>query len=44
MRYNMVALYVKRIKEGLMTVDEVPKLWRDKVQAELDKENSQKKL
>lgn len=40
----MVALYLKRIKEGLMTVDEVPKLWRDKVQAELDKESSQKKL
>lgn len=33
----MVALYLKRINNGLMTIDEVPQLWKDKVQAELDK-------
>ena len=33
----MVAIYVSRIKEGTMTIDEVPERWRTKVQAELDK-------
>lgn len=33
----MVVIYVRRIKEGLMTIEEVPKLWRDKVQSELNK-------
>lgn len=27
----MVALYVDRINNGLMTVNDVPKLWRNKV-------------
>ncbi|NOW86785.1 hypothetical protein B0H39_004666 [Clostridium beijerinckii] len=27
----MVSIYVRRINEGLMTLDEVPVLWRDKV-------------
>lgn len=34
----MVAIYVRRIKEGLMTIEEVPTLWRDKVQSEIDKQ------
>lgn len=35
----MVAIYVNRIKEGTMTITEVPIRWRDKVQAELDKQS-----
>lgn len=31
----MVAIYVRRINENLMTIDEVPTLWRDKVAAAL---------
>jgi hypothetical protein len=27
----MVAIYVRRINEGMMTLEEVPKLWRAKV-------------
>lgn len=27
----MVKIYVKRIRAGLMTIAEVPELWRDKV-------------
>lgn len=37
----MVALYVKKINEGAMTIDDVPNLWRAKVQAELDKQSVQ---
>ena len=33
----MVAFYVKRINAGLMTIDEVPTRWREKVEAELQK-------
>ena len=33
----MVNLYVKRIRAGLMTLDEVPARWRDAVEAELGK-------
>ena len=33
----MVHLYVKRIRAGLMTLDEVPARWRDAVEAELRK-------
>lgn len=32
----MVKLYVKRIKAGLMTVEEVPERWREEVRAALD--------
>jgi hypothetical protein len=32
----MVALYVRRINSGLMTIDEVPKLWRAKVEKALE--------
>lgn len=31
----MVSIYVRRINENLMTIDEVPALWRDKVAAAL---------
>lgn len=33
----MVRLYVRKIKAGEMTLEEVPALWRDKVEAELAK-------
>ena len=33
----MVKIYVRRIKNGLMTIEEVPTLWRKKVQEELAK-------
>ncbi len=33
----MVAIYVSRIKEGTMTIDEVPPRWRVKVEEELSK-------
>lgn len=32
----MVKIYVRRIKAGQMTIDEVPERWRDAVQALLD--------
>jgi hypothetical protein len=32
----MVAIYVRRINEGLMTIDDVPVLWRDKVKTALE--------
>lgn len=31
----MVKFYVERIKNGKMTLDEVPKRWRDAVLAEI---------
>ena len=31
----MVSLYVKRIRAGLMTIDEVPIRWRDAVREAL---------
>lgn len=31
----MVKLYVKRIKAGLMTIEQVPDLWRDQVEKAL---------
>ena len=34
----MVAIYVRRIKAGLMTVEEVPLRWRDAVAAALGNE------
>lgn len=34
----MVNFYVNRIKNDLMTLDEVPSRWYAKVKAELDKE------
>lgn len=32
----MVALYVKRIKAGLMTLDDVPLRWREDVRKALE--------
>ena len=32
----MVKLYVKLIKMGRMTIDDVPELWREAVRAELE--------
>lgn len=32
----MVKIYVRRIRAGQMTIDEVPERWRDAVQALLD--------
>ena len=34
----MVTIYVRRINEGIMTLEEVPTLWREKVRLELEKE------
>lgn len=36
----MVKFYVNRIKNGAMTREEVPSLWKKKVEAELAKENN----
>lgn len=36
----MVKFYVNRIKNGAMTLEEVPSLWRKKAEAELKKENN----
>ena len=32
----MVNFYVKRIKNGLMTIDEVPAKWREQVEKALE--------
>ena len=32
----MVAIYVKRIKKGKMTIDEVPEKWREEVRRALE--------
>jgi hypothetical protein len=34
----MAKIYFRRIKEGIMTLDEVPLRWRDEVEALLDGE------
>ena len=34
----MVKFYVNRIKQGKMTLEEVPAKWRDDVRAELEKQ------
>lgn len=33
----MVKFYVMKIKDGTITIEEVPQLWRGKVEAELEK-------
>lgn len=33
----MVAFYVMRIRQGKMTIDDVPEKWREAVRKELDK-------
>lgn len=35
----MAKIYYKRIKAGIMTIDEVPERWRAKVQAMLDEDD-----
>ena len=32
----MVKLYVKRIMAGVMTIEDVPELWREKVRKEME--------
>lgn len=32
----MVAIYVRRIRAGLMTLEDVPERWREKVRAALE--------
>ena len=32
----MVVIFYKRIKAGLMTIDDVPRRWRDNVKKRLD--------
>lgn len=34
---QMVKLYLRKIQEGYMTIDEVPKLWQEKVRKEIGK-------
>ena len=34
----MVKLYVKKIKAGLMTLDQVPEKWREEVRRALNEE------
>ena len=36
----MVKIYVRRIKAGLMTLEDVPMLWREKVKQMLEQEES----
>lgn len=38
----MVKFYLKRIANGDMTVDEVPKLWREKVKKALEEQEAEK--
>ena len=34
----MAKIYYRRIKDGIMTIEEVPALWRNAVQALLDED------
>lgn len=36
----MAKIYYKRIKAGIMTIDEVPERWRAAVQAMLDEDEN----
>lgn len=38
----MVNFYLKRIAKGDMTVEEVPKLWREKVKKALEEQEAEK--
>lgn len=38
----MVAFYVAKIKDGTITIDDVHKQWKEKVEAELAKEEGNK--
>ena len=37
----MVKIYLRRIREGIMTLEEVPPRWHDTVKAELEKESTE---
>lgn len=37
----MVKIYYKRIKAGIMTIDDVPELWRAAVQKMLDADSKE---
>ncbi len=39
----MVNFYVKRIENGIMTLEEVPELWRTKVETKICELNAKKK-
>lgn len=39
----MVAIYVRRINENKMTIEEVPIMWRTAVQAKLDEQKEQQR-
>lgn len=39
----MVAIYVRRINENKMTIEEVPTIWRKAVQAKLDEQKEQQR-
>lgn len=34
----MAKIYVRRIKAGIMTIEDVPKIWREKVKMLLEQE------
>ena len=34
----MVKIYVRRIKAGIMTIEDVPEIWREKVKKVLEQE------
>lgn len=34
----MVLFYVMKIKDGTITIEDVPKRWKEKVEAQLNKE------
>jgi len=36
----MVVIYIRRINEGLMTIDEVPVRWQENTRIEIEKENT----
>lgn len=37
----MAKIYYRRIKDGIMTIEEVPERWRAAVQALLDKDDEE---
>lgn len=37
---KIVELYVRRVRNGKMALEEVPELWRDKVAAKLAEEDN----
>ena len=39
----MVNFYIKRIENGIMTLEEVPELWRTKVEEKICELNANKK-